>query len=393
MNDTSAAAGLVADTGVAYREVDDAGSFLLHAPQRRVDAAGCRMRLPGGPAATLAQRVQAFFAQSRHGPALLVGALPFDPHAGDALYQPERLVAPVPSGAGTFPALAGGIVAEPSAEAYADAVAQALQPLRAEGDPLRKLVLARSLRVQAAQAVDPRALAARLGRDPSVATYVVPLPVAAGQAPAWLVGASPELLVSRRGRNVVSHPLAGSARRSGDPAEDARTAEALLASAKDLDEHRYVVEAIVEALAPLCSELDAPSRPSLHATATMWHLGTRIAGTLKDPALSAAALAGMLHPTPAVCGTPRQPALEAIQALEPVPRGFYAGAVGWTDAAGDGDWYVSIRCAHVQGRMLRLFAGAGIVAGSQPALEVDETAGKFMALLNALGIDAERMNR
>lgn len=369
------------------RDNQDPARFLLRAPLRHLEAFGCRERLPGGPAATLEERVQAFFSVSRPGPSLLVGALPFDPHADDALYQPMRLSLPAPTADQALPTLAGGLVAEPTADAYAEMVARCVRQLRGDDGALRKTVLARSLRVQAEEAVEPLTLATLLGRDPSVATYVATLPVADGETPAWLVGASPELLISRRGRRVVSHPLAGSARRSSNAEEDARVAESLQASTKDLDEHRYVVEAIVDALAPLCSELEAPSRPSLHATETMWHLGTRIVGTLKEPAASSAALAGLLHPTPAVCGTPRQSALETIRALESVDRGFYAGAVGWVDGQGDGDWYVSIRCARVQDRALRLFAGAGIVADSQPALEVEETAAKFMALLHAFGID------
>ncbi|MCD9028299.1 isochorismate synthase [Luteimonas sp. BDR2-5] len=366
--------------------------FRLRAPTRVLDAEGCLARLPPGPAATLGARVDGFFARPIDGPALLVGALPFDPHRDDALFQPARLGAAVTATA-PLPVLAGDAVPEPDAQAYADAVAHCVARLQAAGDDaraLRKLVLARSLRVDAAAAIDPFALAVRLGVDPSVSTFVAPLPVASGDAPAWLVGATPELLVSRRGAAVASHPLAGSARRLRDAGADARAAEALQASRKDHDEHRLVVEAILDGLAPLCSRLQAPRTPSLHATATMWHLGTRIEGTLKDPAVSAATLAGLLHPTPAVCGTPRDAALAAIRALEPVDRGFYAGAVGWADAAGDGDWYVSIRCAHVQGPAMRLFAGAGIVAGSQPALEVDETAAKFRALLDALGIDDVR---
>ncbi|HBS56737.1 MAG TPA: isochorismate synthase, partial [Stenotrophomonas sp.] len=150
--------------------------------------------------------------------------------------------------------------------------------------------------------------------------------------------------------------------------------------------HRHVVEAIVDGLAPWCSRVEAQAQPVLHATASMWHLGTRIHATLKDPATPAATLLAELHPTPAVCGTPRQAALQRIRELEPVPRGFYAGAVGWLDAQGDGDWYVAIRCARLQGTQLRLFAGAGIVADSQPEAEAAETGAKFTALLNALGV-------
>ncbi|WP_277810072.1 isochorismate synthase [Chromohalobacter canadensis] len=372
----------------ARREREEGSArFLLRAPQHALATTGCRQRLPGGPTATLEARVKAFFAAFPPGPPLLVGALPFDPRAKDALYQPQQSSQPAAMDGARFPDLSEDAIAEPTAEAYAEMVARCVAQLQSGEGELRKAVLARSLRMRAAETVAPLALASRLGRDPSVTTYAVPLPVAADEAPAWLVGATPELLVSRRGRTVVSHPLAGSARRSRDAAEDACVADILKGSTKDLDEHRYVVEAIVEALAPLCSELEAPALPSLHATETMWHLGTRIVGTLKEPAPSSTALAALLHPTPAVCGTPRQAAMEAIRTLEPVERGFYAGAVGWVDAQGDGDWYVAIRCAHVQGRDLRLFAGAGIVADSQPLLEVEETSAKFMALLQALGID------
>jgi len=373
--------------------VDDSDNrFRLHAPGHRLATDGVQARLPAGPTATLGARVAAFFAAPRPGPDLLVGALPFDPRHDDALYQPLRPV-PVP---GPQPMQSVRLIAaseQPAAADYATAVAGCVERLRGAPDSaqaLRKVVLARGLRMEADVAIDPHALAARLGHDASVTTYVVPLPVAPGDAPAWLVGATPELLVSRRGRNIVSHPLAGSARRDGDSVRDRVRTDALLASAKDLREHRFVVEAILDGLAPLCSQLQAPPRPALLATETMWHLATRITGTLKDPDVSSAMLAGLLHPTPAVCGTPRMAALQAIRELEPFDRGFYAGAVGWTDASGDGDWYVSIRCARVQGNAMHLFAGAGIVADSVPALEVDETAGKFMALRNALGIDGAR---
>ena len=373
--------------------VDDSDNrFRLHAPGHRLATDGVQARLPAGPTATLGARVAAFFAAPRPGPDLLVGALPFDPRHDDALYQPLRPV-PVP---GPQPMQSVRLIAaseQPAAADYATAVAGCVERLRGAPDSaqaLRKVVLARGLRMEADVAIDPHALAARLGHDASVTTYVVPLPVAPGDAPAWLVGATPELLVSRRGRNIVSHPLDGSARRDGDSVRDRVRTDALLASAKDLREHRFVVEAILDGLAPLCSQLQAPPRPALLATETMWHLATRITGTLKDPDVSSAMLAGLLHPTPAVCGTPRMAALQAIRELEPFDRGFYAGAVGWTDASGDGDWYVSIRCARVQGNAMHLFAGAGIVADSVPALEVDETAGKFMALRNALGIDGAR---
>src|SRR5205807_2397415 len=150
-----------------------------------------------------------------------------------------------------------------------------------------------------------------------------------------LRGATPETLLRRRGRTVVCDPMAGSAPRSPDPAEDRAAAQRLLCSAKDHREHRLVVEAMTEALAPFCDHLEVEPRPRLTATATVWHLATSMRGRLVEGAPSALGLAAALQPTPAVCGTPTPAALEAIHELEPVPRGLYSGLVGWVDATGD----------------------------------------------------------
>ncbi|HDS1581484.1 TPA: isochorismate synthase [Stenotrophomonas maltophilia] len=386
MNDSLMQGGWPEAAPSPLESTDDASLFLLQHAGQHVHARGCRAALPSGALATLSERVAQFFAQQRGGPGLLVGAVPFEPRADDALYQPERLLPALPLQPQGAPPLQGALQAEPAAQDYAAAVATAVQALRSPTQDLHKVVLARSLLACTRQALSPEVLLARLGADPSVATYAVPLPVEPGQAPAWLVGATPELLLRKRGVQLLSHPLAGSARRSADASEDERAARALQGSAKDHDEHRHVVEAIVDGLAPYCSDIDAQPQPTLHATASMWHLGTRIHATLKDPHTPAALLLAQLHPTPAVCGTPRLAALQRIRELEPVARGFYAGAVGWLDAQGDGDWYVAIRCARLQGTQLRLYAGAGIVADSQPEAEVAETAAKFAALLNALGV-------
>lgn len=349
------------------------------------------------PATQLGAAVAQHFAGAA-ADAKLVGALPFDRHAPAHLLAPRRVrdadsanawlhctarQAEAPRG--------WSLQAEPPRADYAAAVAQAVQRLQ-QGNGLHKLVLARTLHAHSATPISPWWLARRLAGDPGVLRYVLPLPVAADAAPAWLVGATPELLLARRGATIVSEPLAGSAARGPNLAASEARAAALRDSAKDLGEHRYVVQAIADLLAPLCRQLRVPATPALHATASMWHLGTRIEGELKDassdslPLASSAALAALLHPTPAVCGTPRAEAAEAIAALETVPRGFYAGAVGWCDAAGDGDWHVALRCAHVQGHAARLFAGAGIVADSVPPAEAAETRAKFNAMLHALGI-------
>lgn len=378
-----------------YLAPGPAPTFLLQGGLRPLRALGLRQRLPAGPMHTLGQRVADFFAAPDVAPQPLVGLLPFDPDADSALYQPRHVttgsLTPVP-GAQPAPIPAAVAVAEPTVAVWADMVAHCAAGLARRGEHasrLHKLVLARSLRVELETAVDlPHlaALAARLAGDPGATAYLAPIPVAEGQAPAWLLGATPELLVSRRGDAIVSNPLAGSAPRHADPALDQAAAKALLASAKDRDEHRYVVEAMLDTLAPLCQQLHA-AEPMLQSTRSMWHLGTGIRGRLKDPHVSVAALAALLHPTPAVCGTPPRQALDAIRRLEPVERGFYAGAIGWVEASGDGDWYLSLRCARVQGSTLRLFAGAGIVADSQAALEVRETDAKFRAMLQAFSID------
>lgn len=382
----------------------DAGldwAFALAAPDHRLFARGLGRRLPPGPAATLGDRVRAFFAEpeaasatDRPGRRLLVGALPFDRGADDVLFQP-RIVAdrPWPARDRAAAPTRWAAAPRPSAEDYKTAVRRALAAIRASaqtsaqtGASLDKVVLSRSLDLTADREIDPFALLQDLKADALATRFLTPL----GPGPAGtrrLVGASPELLVSRQGAAVVSHPLAGSARRSADLARDEAAASELLRSEKDHREHAVVVEAILDSLAPLCRTLSAPRQPALVSTGTMWHLGSRIEGRLRDPGqVSAAELAAALHPTPAVAGTPRDRAVELIGELEGYDRGFYAGAVGWANETGDGAWYVSLRCAELCGRQARLFAGAGIVEGSDPEAEAVETFGKFQTVLRALGI-------
>lgn len=270
----------------------------------------------------------------------------------------------------------------PEPAEYVGAVRRALR-LMADGR-LGKAVLARTLEAHPAEPIGIGELVRPLlGHGYGFAT---PLP-----GGGTLIGASPELLVARRGRSVIANPLAGSAARSADPAEDRRRAERLAGSAKDRYEHRLVVEAVADGLGPYCAELTVPAEPELTSTGTMWHLSTRVTGTLRDPDTPVSALAIALHPTPAVCGTPTDEARRVIGELEPFDRGFYSGMVGWSDATGDGEWAVAIRCAEVRGRTLRLYAGAGIVPGSDPERELAETTAKFRTMLIALGADADAL--
>jgi menaquinone-specific isochorismate synthase len=198
------------------------------------------------------------------------------------------------------------------------------------------------------------------------------------------VGASPELLVRREGGLATSCPLAGTAPRGSTPGEEAERLARLDSSVKDAAEHRFVVDAVAEALELVAEKVEVHPREII-TLATVAHLATRIEAYLPEPGPSALELAGRLHPTPAVAGTPLDAALELLAELEPFQRGPYGGPVGWVDAAGDGEWAVALRGAELSGRTARLLAGAGIVPGSDPASEWAETEAKLGAMLPVLG--------
>jgi isochorismate synthase len=270
---------------------------------------------------------------------------------------------------------------DPEPDDYAAAVARATERIRA--GELRKIVLARTMLVNAGRTLDAKQLLWRLRAvDADCYAFAAPQPDPAVRS--VLVGATPELLVRRRGRHVEATPLAGSAQRFGDARRDRASADRLFGSDKEREEHAVVVEDVERVLNAFCERLERPREPKLLGTANVWHLATPFRGKLHDPWVTALELVAALHPTPAVCGTPRETAREALEKLEPIDRGGYAGPVGWIDANGDGEWAIALRCAEVTGSTARLFAGAGIVADSVPEAEVDETERKFRALLDAL---------
>lgn len=321
---------------------------------------------------------------------ILIGAIPFDQALPACLYVPQcherfaRRTALADMAAADAPAhvLVEAPISVPDRAGYEQAVTGAVAALR-RGEA-EKVVLARLARLTFDRAVDPGWLMQRLvEQNPAAFHFRVPLPDGA-----TLVGASPELLVRRIGTRVETCPLAGSARRAADPDEDARVARALCASAKDKREHAYVTAFLRTALTPLCETIAIPDHPEAQATETIWHLATPISGTLRAPAPSAVQLACALHPTPALGGAPREAALRLIRRFEPFARGAFAGVVGWCDAHGDGEWLVAIRCGAVHDREVRLFAGAGIVDGSDPAAEWHETEAKLRTMRRALGVEA-----
>jgi len=353
--------------------------------------------LPSTTIDNLQAVIPAFLSSDRNSTGFLMGALPFDRTQPTFLFQPREVFRFLDrrdftgldvSSPKNFSLAQNCIVTScPSIEAYQDSVAKALAIMSgANGEALHKIVLSRSLLVEREDAFDLGSVLEKLSRDRAAITFSMPLPKVKSEQ-RILAGATPELLLAKSGAQITSHPLAGSAKRHKDPDADEAIWQKLVKSEKDRREHRTVVEAILDALAPYCSELTTPQGTLPMATASMWHLGTRIDGKLKDPATPLMELVGKLHPTPAVCGMPQDTAYRLIDELEGYDRGFYAGAVGWCDAQNDGRWYVSLRCAEISGRQARIYAGAGIVRGSDPKAEADETSAKFQALLHAFGID------
>jgi isochorismate synthase len=249
---------------------------------------------------------------------------------------------------------------------------------RIEAGELEKIVLAREVVVTAGAAHDPAAVFGALREQfPSCFCFCCGTPEAA------FIGASPELLVRRSGASLSTVALAGSTRRSSDPSIDDHLGEQLLRSDKDRREHQIVAERIVRALRPHAVWVEPAPEPGIVKVANIQHLATPILAQLAEPR-SAVELAGLLHPTPAVGGEPWFAAAAAIADLEGMDRGWYAGPVGWMDATEDGEFCVALRSALLRDREAHLYAGGGIVAGSDPAAELAETEVKLEALLPLL---------
>ena len=287
----------------------------------------------------------------------------------DAVAQLQPRAQPTPSTA-TFTVRPGVAV-----DTYLAAVTAARDATR-RGD-LVKAVIARDVLIDSDHPIDVHAVLLRL-RASFGSSYRYSIE--------GFVGASPELLVEVRDGMVRSHPLAGTAPRTGDPTTDARLAEELISSTKNQVEHRVVIDVVNDTLLRWCSYLDWEPEPQIVTVANVQHLGTRVEGPLSKPWPSVLELVQALSPTPALGGHPRDAALALIDRVEGFDRGRYGGAVGWVDARGNGTWAVAIRCAEFSGdrRTARLFAGGGIVAESEPLAELAETQAKFQAMLSAV---------
>jgi salicylate biosynthesis isochorismate synthase/menaquinone-specific isochorismate synthase len=249
---------------------------------------------------------------------------------------------------------------------------------RIDAGAMRKVVLAREVLVSSPSAHDPAALFGAM-REQFSSCFCF----CCGTPEAAFIGASPELLVRRSGASVSTVALAGSTRRSSDPAVDDHLGEQLLHSDKNRREQRIVSERIVRTLRPHAVWVEAAAEPEVIKVANIQHLGTPVIAQLAEPR-SAVELAGLMHPTPAVGGEPRERAAAAISELEEMDRGWYAGPIGWMDATEDGEFCVGLRSALLRDRDAHLYAGVGVVAGSDPAAELEETEIKLQALLPLL---------
>ena len=255
---------------------------------------------------------------------------------------------------------------------WLEAVARAIKEI--ESGKLEKVVLARDHALWSKEPFDLHRVLNKLRLGfPECMVYLVD----------GLVGASPELLIRRIGNEIKSLALAGSARRDPDAGEDRRLGSELLVSQKDLHEHALASASVGRVLGEVCSSLDRPARPGLLKLANVQHLATRFAGVMAEPH-HVLDLVARLHPTAAVGGTPTTAAVDMIRFLEGMDRGRYAGPVGVFDSAGDGEFAIALRCAEISGARARLFAGAGLVNGSVPEDELEETRIKLQAMLSAL---------
>lgn len=274
-----------------------------------------------------------------------------------------------------------------SADGWRDVVARGIAAIRSGA--VEKVVLARDVHARTEHPVDVRWALERLATEyPSCWTFSVD----------GLVGATPELLVRSEKGLVTSRVLAGTIRRTGDDAADLARAAILAHSSKDLEEHEYAVTSVAHALEPFCSSTNVPDVPFVLHLPNVLHLASDVTGVLSSPGGDAAhpsslALAAALHPTAAVCGTPTVAARELIRSIEGMDRARYAGPVGWFGADGDGEWGIALRSAAIDPddpRRVRLFAGCGVVAASDPAAELAESEAKLVPMRYALGRDASR---
>jgi len=323
---------------------------------------------------------------------VLVGAIPFDKSLPSSLFIPEKVhfferdqYSSVDLAQGDLPIAAVHNI--PDENRFKQSVKQAIANFQLSD--IRKTVLSRMLDCEFSSELNSDDVFQLLVYQNSTG-FPFRVPLKDGTT---LVGVSPELLLRKYGDIICSNPLAGSAKRHPLQHQDEMICQALLSSAKDLYEHKLVIDDIEKILQPNCSDLAVPAQPTLLSTEVLWHLSTYIEGRLKEQQTNVLSIASKLHPTPAVCGYPTALAHKLINLIEGFDRGLFAGMVGWMDADGNGEWVVTIRCGVIKQNKIRLFAGAGIVEDSCPESEWAETQTKMQTMLRALPLDQNAFNK
>ncbi len=285
--------------------------------------------------------------------------------------QPVLPESPAEFSQGAFTFGAGSI----STDAWKERVAEAIKRIETSG--VDKVVLARDLVATSPQEIQAIPVLKKLAAEyPSTWTFAVD----------GLVGATPELLLRLSRGMVTSRVLAGTIPKTGDDEKDLALAASLARSSKDLEEHEYAVRSVAEALEPFCSSTNVPESPFVLHLANVMHLATDVTGALIETKqrVDAFSLLKSLHPSAAVCGTPRNIAFDIIDEIEGMNRGRYAGPVGWIDASGDGELGIALRTGQISGKEIRIYAGCGIVAGSNPEKELEESSAKMIPMRSAL---------
>lgn len=268
----------------------------------------------------------------------------------------------------------------PSCERYMEMVEKGVEYIT-EGK-ISKLVLSRGVKFQFSKCINVTPILRDLySHNPAGYTYFLK-----NESGKYVVGASPEMLVSKRENYVYSNPLAGSRQRGKNQEEDLRFSKELNNSSKDLMEHNFVVKDIVKKLSYICKNVSFSEKPELLSTEQLWHLSTKIEGELINSNSTVFDAALAIHPTPAICGVPQTNAYEKIRELEGSNRGIFTGIIGWCDENGDGDWAIAIRGAEIDKDNIFIRAGAGIVQKSVPQEELEETEIKFRTMLRSLNL-------
>ncbi|WP_332404778.1 isochorismate synthase [Vibrio metschnikovii] len=366
--------------------------FFFASPHNSMLGVGIEQQLDQAiPFSELALRANQMLEQvkkSENDNPVLFAIVPFDEKTPTKFFIPEKLY--VSSSArerknNKVGANKATVISPPTGNDYKQGVATLLNLFNTTD--LSKVVLSRSVRIATDQIIDQTALLRNLLAINSLGyTFAVDI----GKE-TKLMGASPELLLAKKGGHVVSNPLAGSRPKSINESDNQISHTSLLDTQKDLNEHSFVVEEVEKVLSGYCRNLFTPMVPSVIETETMLHLSTRLEGQAIDPDINSLQIAAELHPTPAVCGFPRHSAYQAIKQIEKFERGYFCGMIGWCDTRGNGEWVVTIRCAEVSQREMCIFAGAGIVHESSPQSELEETGAKMSTILKAAGIKIDEL--